>query len=277
MSDIREYLRPASLNEAIAAKKERRDAARYLAGGTDLLVMQPPGVTSVIDIMHIGLDTIDAENGTVTVGSAALLRDIERHPAVTVVASGVLTQALQETAPWLIRNQATLIGNICNASPSADSAPMLMCLDAELQLSDGRIIGLDRFFVAPHRTVLDDELVVEIRLYPRGREARFSKLARSHSDIALVNLAVTARAEGDELHDVRIALGSVAPTTVRAKQTERFIEGQRLTTGLLDEAVHLVRSEIAPISDWRTSAEYRLHAAGVLVRRALCQLLGREL
>jgi probable selenate reductase FAD-binding subunit len=277
VSEIREYLRPASLDEAIAAKQDRGNAARYLAGGTDLLVMQPPGVTSVIDIMDIGLDTIGAENGSVTVGSAALLRDIERHPAITGVANGALTHALQETAPWLIRNQATLCGNICNASPSADSAPMLMGLDAELQLSDGRIIGLDQFFVSPHHTVLNDELVVDIRLYPRGRRAHYSKLARSHSDIALVNLAITARAEGEELHDVRIALGSVAPTTVRAKQSERLIEGQRLTKELLDEAVHSVRTEIAPISDWRTSAEYRLHAAGILVRRALCQLLGREL
>jgi carbon-monoxide dehydrogenase medium subunit len=258
----------------MAAKTERGDTARYLAGGTDVLVIKPDQVTSVIDVMHLGLDAVEQDNGAITIGSTALLRDIERHAAVTAVADGVLAEAIRETAPWLIRNQATLIGNLCNASPSADSAPMLLALDAEVRLANGRVVPLDEFFVAPHRTVLTNELVVDIRIFPREREARYTKLARSHSDIALVDVAVTARREGSRLQDVRIALGSVAPTPVRARESERLLEDQHVTEGLLNEVMSLVRTEVRPINDWRTSAQYRRHAAGMLVRRAVDGLAG---
>jgi carbon-monoxide dehydrogenase medium subunit len=274
VTQIREYLRPVSVDEAVAAKNERGDAARYLAGGTDVLVIKPSDVTTVIDVIHLGLDAVEQDNGSITIGSTALLRDIERHPAIVRVANGVLTDALRETGPWLIRNQATLIGNVCNASPSADSAPMLLALDAEVRLSDGKLIPLDQFFVAPHRTVLRNELVVELRIFPRDREASYTKLARSHSDIALADVAVAARREQGKLHDVRIALGSVAPTPVRARQCEQLLEGQHITDELLNEVTTLVRTEIKPIDDWRTSAEYRSHAVGVLVRRALIKLAG---
>jgi carbon-monoxide dehydrogenase medium subunit len=273
MRELQEYLRPMSPQEAVAAKMERGSRAIYLAGGTDVMVHRPRNITTVIDIMHMGLDFVREEHGTLVIGAAALLRDIERHPLVVPVASGMLTVAVRETGPWLIRNAATLCGNMCNASPAADSAPMLLALDTEMVLSDGRVVPLTDFFIAPHRTILTDELVVEMHLHPRGRRGYFHKLARSKSDIALVNLAVVAQVDGDTLHDVRIALGAVAPTPIRAYQSEALLERQRITQDRLFELEKLVRNEIRPISDWRTSAEYRRHTAGVLVRRAVEALL----
>ncbi|HZT96287.1 MAG TPA: FAD binding domain-containing protein [Chloroflexota bacterium] len=273
MRELREYLRPESIEEAVAIKRERGCDAVYLAGGTDVLVLKPRGVTTVIDIMAVDAAGVHQDGEAIVIGATALLCDIEQHPAVRTAVGGALRQAIRETGPWLIRNAATLAGNVCNASPSADSAAMLLTLDAELTLSDGAVVSLDRFFVGPHETVLTDELVKEIRLFPRGRLARFHKHARSKSDIALVNLAVSARAKDGALHDVRIALGSVAPTPIRARETERLLEGREIDAAVLRDVEASVRREIRPISDWRTSAEYRAHSAGLLVRRAVEGLL----
>jgi CO/xanthine dehydrogenase FAD-binding subunit len=152
---------------------------------------------------------------------------------------------------------------------------MLLALDAALTLADGRSIPIDEFFTGPHRTMLGDELVTHIWLQGRGRAGHFHKLSRSKSDIAQVNLAVTARVEGDIMRDVRIALGSVGPTPLRARDSERLLEGNAVTTDLLERLKTKVRSEISPIDDWRATAAYRRHAAGVMVVRAVQALLRR--
>ena len=223
--------------------------------------------------MHIEeLRWVRSEDGWIEIGATARLRDVERHPDVIATASGGLIEAIRETGPWLIRNQATLAGNICNASPSADSAPMLLALDAEVRLADGSSLPLDRFFAGPHRTVLKGRLVTSVRVQPRKRRGYFHKLSRSKSDVAQVNLAVTARVEAGVFRDVRIALGSVAPTPMRAVKTEALLEGRRPEGDLAAEASRLVREEISPIDDWRATAAYRTHAAGVLVQRAILAL-----
>lgn len=270
---IREYVRPASVEEAVAVKAALGTSAFYLAGGTDAVLSRPPGATTAIDIMRLGMDGVETSDGKIVVGATTILRDVERHPAVAAVAGGALSEAIRDTGPWLIRNAATLAGNVGNASPSADSVPMLLALDTEIVLSDGRVLPLDRVFAGPHRTILDNALMVELRIDPRGRRGRFHKLSRSKSDIAQVNLAVAARAEDGRLHDVRIALGSVAPTPLRARKAEDLLEGQAVSEALLEELATSVRSEITPIDDWRATAAYRRHAAGVMAVRAIQSLI----
>lgn len=269
MSRLQEYVRPGSMEEAVERKKDSGGTAFYLAGGTDALVLIPEHARTAIDIMAIDMGGVRSENGAITIGANTILRDIERHPAIQQVADGALVEAIRETGPWLIRNAATLTGNLCNASPSADSAPILLALDAELSLSDGRVIKLDDFFVGPHRTVLEDEMVTDIRIHPRGRRGLFHKHSRSKSDIAQVNLAITARVEEQTLSDVRIAFGSVGPRPMRAKQSEALLEGTTMNSDLLELVVASARSEISPIDDWRATAQYRRHAAGVMLQRAV--------
>jgi len=282
LKDIQEYVRPSSVDEAIELKSRLGNKAFFLAGGTDALVFPPPDATTAIDIMRLGLDGVGRENGTVIVGATTILRDLERHLDVTGVAGGALIEAIRETGPWLIRNAGTLVGNICNASPSADSAPMLLALDAEVRLWGGRSIQLDDFFTGPHRTVLGDELVTELRIYPRDRQGYFHKLSRSKSDIAQVNIAITARLEDGALRDVRIALGSVAPTPIRARKSEALLEGKNIGAGgefdtlLLDELAATIRAEISPINDWRATAAYRRHSAGVMAVRGVKALVARN-
>lgn len=271
MKALREYVRPTSAEEAVAIKQEHGDKAAYLGGGSDLLVERPDRVEVAIDTRHSGIGYVREEGDAYAIGGAALLRDVERE--VGHIARGMLGAAVRDTAPWLIRNAATLAGNVANASPAADSVPALLALDAQLVLLDNseeRVL-VGEVFQGPHRTVLGDRLIREIRI-PKDaarRQGVFVKLARSKSDIAQVNVAVTLARDGNVVRDVRIALGAVAPVPMRAGRSETLLKGQPLTQKLLEEVERTIRKEVRPISDWRASADYRRRMSGVLVRRAL--------
>lgn len=245
--------------------------ARYLAGGSDLLVHKPASVEVAVDIRHAGIGAVREEDGGFVLGGAALLRDVDR--VAGGAAGGMFGLAVRNTAPWLIRNAATLAGNVANASPAADGIPALLALDAELVLlgeTETRV-PLDGIFEGPHRTTLGDRLILEMRIPASAcrRAGAFIKLARSKSDIAQVNLAVSFRPDGEMLRDVRIALGAVAPVPMRASEAERMLEGRFPDPETLQEAGRCVEEEVRPISDWRASEAYRRRMSGVLVRRAI--------
>lgn len=270
---VEEYFRPASAAEAVAIKSEYGAEARYLAGGSDLMVVRPAGVRVLIDIRHAGLNEVRRDAGEVRIGGAALLRDVEQ--AVTGVASGMLSASTRETAPWLIRNSATPAGNLANASPAADNVPALLALDAELLLlseTEERVRAED-VLLGPHHTALGDRLITAICVSAaaEGRRGAFIKHSRSKSDIAQVNVAVAFRDDEGVARDVRIALGAVAPTAMRARRAESVLEGQEPTDELLARVQECVAEEVRPISDWRASESYRRRVAGVIARRALAQ------
>lgn len=278
MRDLKEYVRPASADEAVRIKRQYGARAVYLAGGSDLLVHRPADVEVAIDIRHCGLGYVLDGSDELVIGGAALLRDAE--VAVHNVATGMLALAFRDTAPWLIRNAATVAGNIANASPAADSVPALLALDAELVLLGEKEerVPVGSVLSGPHRTTLGDRLIREIRLPAAVSRRRgvFTKLSRSRSDIAQVNLAVSLVDDGAVARDVRIVLGAVAPTAVRASSAEALVEGRPLAEIDLTGVESAVRDDISPISDWRASADYRSRMAHVLVRRALQTLLNSE-
>jgi probable selenate reductase FAD-binding subunit len=274
MRNLKEYLRPGSAAEAVSLKQQYGSRAVYLAGGSDLLVHRHPEIETAIDIRHADLGYVLDGGDELVIGGAALLRDAEK--AVAGLAGNMLTLAFRDTAPWLIRNAATVAGNIANASPAADSVPALLAVDADLLLLGQREerVPLGDILTGPHRTSLGDRLIREIRVpgSVTRRRGRFTKLARSHSDIAQVNVAVSFIEDGGVLRDVRIALGAVAPTAVRAGSAEALVEGRTAADVDPMKIEQAVQEDIAPISDWRASAEYRSRIAGVLVRRAIQSL-----
>lgn len=278
MRELRDYHRPSSAQEAVDIKKRYTSRAMYLGGGTDILVHRHRHIEVVIDIRHAGIGYVRSYPGAYVIGGGALLRDAERE--VGHVADGMLGQAIRNTAPWLIRNAATLAGNIANASPAADSVPALLALDAELVLLDGaeERVSIEDVFVGPHQTNLGDRLIREIRIDAGADRKRgvFIKLARSKSDIAQVNLAVSLVHDRDVVRDVRIALGAVAPVPMRARGAELLLDGKIPSPELLREVAEHVKSEVRPISDWRASEAYRRRMCGVLVRRALERVVSRE-
>jgi CO/xanthine dehydrogenase FAD-binding subunit len=192
----------------------------------------------------------------------------------------VLVQAASSMASPQVRNMGTFAGNICNAVPSADSAPGLLACEAEVRVRGAkgeRTVAIDRFFTGPRKTVLaEDEIVVEISVPrpPAGSKGVYLKLSPRHSmDLAVVGVAAMGRVEGGVCEEIKIGLGAVAPTPVRAPMAEAMLKGKRITPELIDEAARHTITQCSPIDDHRASMEYRCDMVYVMARRALTQVL----
>ena len=264
----------SSVEEAIAALHEDGGAS-LLAGGTDLLALMKLGVEEpgcLVNLKEIpGLDAIREEDGVLRIGALARIRSILSSSLVERRCRALHESTLDFGTPP-IRNMATIGGNICRSSPSADTVPALMAYDADLILvgRDGeRAVRLVDFFTGPGQNVLDREVLTEIRLpLPKGSTgSAFAKLNRTSSDLAKVNGAVVIRIREERCDDVRIALGAVADRPIRARAAEQMLRGMALDDGRIDAAAEKVTEDIAPISDVRSTARHRSRVAGVLVGR----------
>ncbi|MEW6667114.1 MAG: xanthine dehydrogenase family protein subunit M [Thermodesulfobacteriota bacterium] len=277
-----DVVRPSSLGEALGLLKDNQDGEmRVFAGGTDLIpklkgrLIRAP--RCLIDLKTIpGLDHVRRDgDGGLKIGSLASISSVagsalvrERFP--------ILAQAAGSIASNQIQNRGTIAGNICNAVPSADSAPALLCLNAEVLCArDGseRTVPMQEFFKGPNRTVLgDDEILKEIRVpgLPENARGVYIKLSpRSRMDLAVVGVAAVIVQEKGVLKDVRIGLGAVAPTPMRAGEAEAALIGKAINEEILAGAARTASDEARPIDDHRASAEYRRMMVEVLVRRAV--------
>jgi CO/xanthine dehydrogenase FAD-binding subunit len=281
-----EYLAPLSLNEALVMLREAKDA-KILAGGTDLLVQMKYGLCQpslIIDVKNIPEpNAISAGKNGVYVGSAIPLSKMLASPLFPREFN-MLTQACSLIGSVQVRNRATMAGNICNAAPSADSAPALLCLGAKViaVCSRGsRTINVADFFKAPGETALNaDELVIAIEIpLPSERSAGcyLRHTTREEMDIAVVGVGSFLTLTQDrKIKQARIALGAVAPTPLRAYEAEYMLTGKAPTQEIIDQVAAKTAEEAVPISDMRGSANYRCEMVKVLTRRTLERSL-REL
>ncbi len=279
-----EYLAPASLDETIALLQQHGANARVLAGGTDLVLMLTDKEASpeyVVDIKHIPeLKVFEWDPGAgLTFGAAVPFRRLETAPEVRQHYPG-LYESAAEVGSWQIRNLGTPGGNLCTASPSAEIAPILLALDAQVRIAGPRgmkRMPVQQFITGVRRTALEpDELLVDIHVPPPGERAgsHYIKLKeRQKMDIAFVGVAAAVELEpGDGvIREARIGLGAVAPTPIRAPRAEATLRGQRLTDDLLEEAGREAAEAARPITDVRASAEYRKEMVNVLTKRAIRQ------
>jgi CO/xanthine dehydrogenase FAD-binding subunit len=276
--DVR-LVRPASLKELWAAVAGLRGPYAFLAGGTDLVVREKhfgdtPRVW--VDLSRLKeLKVIEEKKGHLLIGARATWAEVERSAAVRKWAPS-LAAVCSEFASPPVRTLATVGGNCANASPAGDGIPALVAEGAVAVLAKGarrRDVLVEDFILGPRRTVLEKhELVLGFRVEKRRSLPRgaFLKLApRKGLAIAKVAAAVSARVEGGRLADVRIALGAVGPKVLRAREAEAYLEGKEPSPGVLKEAQRLARGAAKPITDHRSTADYRREMAGVLVRRAL--------
>ncbi|MEM1557739.1 MAG: xanthine dehydrogenase family protein subunit M [Thermoproteota archaeon] len=277
-----EYYRFKTLDDALRFLRQYPDS-KILAGGTDLIVQLRSGKTTarrIIDISGInGLSYIRDEDRYIKIGALITIEELKNNEIIREHAQP-LWMAANNFAVWQIRNIATIGGNICNASPAADTVPPLIVLDARLRLQNvdrQREIKVKEFFKGPGETVIEkDEILTEIVIPKRDNGWRYSfiKLGKRHSHIlSIVNVAVGLRTDKDMIEDVIVALGSVAPTPVRARSVEDYLKNHRITRTTLEEASQKVVKDIKPISDIRASAEYRIEMSKILVRRALNECL----
>jgi carbon-monoxide dehydrogenase medium subunit len=253
---------------------------KLLAGGTDLLPQMKTGMVrarTVVDLSALPeLKLIEQEvDGSLRVGAGVSARALEQAP----LASGrflALAESAGVVGSYQIRNLATLGGNLANAAPSADMAPPLFALDAELLIAGPRgtrRVSVADFFLGVRRTQLaPDEMLVEIILPapPPGSGAAYVRhTPRRELDIAVVGVASSLTMTDSVCTRARIALGAVAPVPLRAAAAEARLEGEAITPALIDEAADLAVPACSPISDQRGSAEFRLHLVRVLTRRTL--------
>jgi carbon-monoxide dehydrogenase medium subunit len=282
------YHKPKDVGEAIAFLGKYGEKASILAGGTDLLVelkkrLKAP--SHIIDIKGISsLDRITLEpGGHLRIGSLVTMATLGKHPAL-VNGLGVLSMAASKLGSWQVRNRATLGGNICNASPSGETLPALLCLNAQLKLEGThgeRVVPVEDFFLGPGESAAAvGEILTEIVIPPPPDKSFgvYKKLAlRKAMDLAVIGVAVLGFFDlfGDCFKDIRIGLGAVAPTPIRAKKAEIVLTGKRVNGDLIEEAASVASSESRPLTDIRGSEWYRREMIRHLVEESIREILER--
>lgn len=276
-----DYVQVRTLDEAVGLLTEHGPAARLLMGGTDLLpglregLIQPRVLVDVKQIRgmrHIAHD----EQGGLTVGAAVTMNQVANNPAVQA-GYPLLAEAASTVASYQIRNRATLGGNLCNASPCADTSPATLALEAEFVLHgpDGeRSVSAREFFVGPGQTVLrPGELMTAICFPPApdGAGSRYLKLGRCKSgDLALVGVAILAFANGTGSgYQFRIVLGSVAPTPLQATEAEDLLAVNPPGDEAFAQAAEKAMTAAMPITDVRGTASYQRAMVRNLTLRGL--------
>ena len=254
-----------------------------IAGGTDLMVQLRDGrkrAATLVDLDRLGLAGVRETNGGIEIGAATPMDRIAADPRIRRL-HPALAQAAAQIGAWPIQCRATLGGNLANASPAADTAPALLVAGASLTLVSSagtKQVPIDEFFLAPGRSALGPgELILSIVLPSSSREPdlrafeRFVKVGpRREQIISMVSFAGRALVAGDgTFSEVRLAFGSVAPTPVRARRTERLVTGRHPDAELRREATRVLQDDISPIDDVRAPAGYRRIACAVLLVRFL--------
>ncbi|MGC8953265.1 FAD binding domain-containing protein [Desulfurococcus amylolyticus] len=265
-----EYYEPGSLKEVFEILEKLGNAAKILAGGTDLLVkmktrqVEPKALVNIKRIKE--LKGIVDEGDRIRIGALTTLRELEESSLIAMHLPA-LHDAVKQMASIQIRNMATIGGNLCNASPAADTAPPLLVHEALVKtasIEGERIIPITEFFKGPGLTVLKPtELLVEIIVNKENGSSAFSKMGRTAMDLAIASVAIYLKTRGDVVEDVRVAAGAVAPTPIRCPRTETMLKG-RMINEVSVELVRVIEEEVKPISDVRATAEYRRHLVKIL-------------
>ena len=287
MQEIKTYLAPRRLDEALQAMAD--GDATVFCGGTDLAPQTESGArqytAKLLNIRRIeGLGGIAAQGAQVRIGAITTISEIRRNPALAEIAP-VLVEAAEHFASDQIRNAASVGGNLCNASPAGDMSPPLLVLGASVELAcwqggavQTRCVPLDQFFLSPGKTVkLPQELLTAV-LFDRPAAdfvGRFRKSGpRPALEISTVSVAIGARVADGRLSEVRVAMGSVAPTPLRARHVEAALEGKPLDAPTIAAAVAATVDDAKPIDDVRASAWYRGHLVRVFVEEVLNDVRG---
>ena len=276
------YLQPTSLPDALALLHQHAGQARIVAGGTDLIVELERGIrptSTVIDISRVReLKYLRVADGRIALGALTTHNDVLAAPEC-IAGALPLAQACIEVGAPQIRARGTVAGNLITASPANDTIAPLMALGAEVVLAGvngERVVPLEQFYLGVRRTALaPDELLREIRFPALTADQRGLWLRlglRRAQAISVVHAALIVTLDGGRVREARVTLGAVAPTIVRARDSEASLAGQALTLEVCAEAGRLAAAAVRPISDLRGSAAYRLTALAGLIADGLGRL-----
>lgn len=268
-----EYHKPKDIDEALALLSDLKEKAKILAGGTDLIVHLKEEIVkteNVIDIKGITkLNKIEVSMDNVFLGAGVTFTEIIESAELKKKLP-ILWQASEKVASVGVRNRATVVGNICSAVPSLDSAPALLVYDAEILVQNKtskRTISIHDWFTGPKKTILNtDELVLGINIPIFQHAGVYEKLGRyKGEDLAQAGIGIFV----DSNKNYRFAYCAVGPIPKRMKKLEDFLYNKEISDKLLEEAAELIPAEISPISDIRSSKEYRIHMMKIMFKRGL--------
>jgi carbon-monoxide dehydrogenase medium subunit len=277
------YAKPQTIEGAIQLKKEKKNSL-YIAGGTDVLVqikdreIQPSTLISLRNIPDLARIEV---NGGARIGGLTTIADIINHPTLGQ-SFPILVEAAHSVGSVQIRNVATIGGNLCNGSPSADMALPLLVLEAKvlLQGSDiSREVPIEEFFMGPSETCLHSNEILTAILIDRLESSVlsiFKKKGRVKMDLAVASIAMLLEMEGDLCRRARVAAGSVAPVPMRLRQLEEFLESSKLGEKAIHEARKIAEASVSPITDIRSTEDYRREIVGVFVERCLKEAFDRS-
>jgi CO/xanthine dehydrogenase FAD-binding subunit len=276
-----EYYAPESVHEASKLLKEFGSDAAALAGGTDVIVKMKDGTRRpkyIINLKKIpGLSGIKETSDGIEIGALTKIREVEQSALIKEKYS-ILHKAARVLGSVQVRNLATIGGNICNASPCADSAVGLLSLDAVAHISglEGeRDVPLVDFFVGPGRTVLaPGEILTSVKVPKVASESKsgFNRVARASMDLATVSLAAVVTMKNGVVEDSRLAWGTVAPTPMRTKDVEEFLKGKKLSDEVIEEAAELASKSIKPREKGRSNGPYKRRVAKGFIVETLSKL-----
>jgi len=274
-----ELLVPQSLDEAVGMAAQYGDKAAVLAGGTDVMIMlqkgaiKSPYIIALGDIAGLDYITYSKSEG-LRIGALATAWQVTQDSKIKKHYTA-LWQAAETLGSPQIRNAATIVGNVLRASPSGDCSCALLALGASVVLKSRageRVVPLDEFFIDYGKINRKaNEIAVELRIPPAGESTRsaFMRMTRMNFDLSKVNAAVCLEMNGKKCVSARIAMGAVAPTTMRIKKAEDLLAGAAVNDKLLEEIAAVVPRQVKPIDDVRSTADYRRTVSGVLVKRVV--------
>jgi carbon-monoxide dehydrogenase medium subunit len=281
-----EFYEPNTINEAIQILLKNGVQAKLMAGGVDLILkmrLRKIAPASVISLQKIpGLNFINKDNKDgLRFGAMTTLRQVELSPVVQKYWP-LLHEAIHQISSIQVKEMATVIGNLCVATPASDIAPVLYVLGANVKImgsSQERVLPIENLFVEVGKTCLKpDEVVTEIFVPSvlAGTGCCFMKLVKTKDDIAKVNVATAVTVADGICVDARIALGSVAPTPIRASKAEEVLKGKRLNNEIIGNAAKAAAESVRPITDVRSTAEYRKEMVKVLVEDSLVKAMAKS-
>lgn len=277
-----EYIKPETEEALFQILTENNNCSVY-AGGTDLIPklkkrqVESPDI--LIDLKGLKkLDYVKMTEGILKIGALSTIYTVATSNIV-IEKFNVLSQAAKSIAAFQIQNRGTIVGNICNAVPSADSAPALLVLDAMVNIKrkdSEKKVRINEFFTGPNKTILDrTEIVTEIEIPepdPLAKGIYYKLSTRGRMDLATVGVAVLLVNDNGKFLDVRIGLGAVAPTPIRANMAENILKGEKIGKDIINKAAKIASEEASPIDDHRASADYRKLMIETLVKRAISRL-----
>ena len=282
---MREYrfYAPATMEELFRIAAQPETEVKFLAGGTDLVPKinmerdqipyedKPP--MAIVSLQKLGLDGIVDQGDAITIGATTRISDIQDSTLLRDRAPA-LCQACDQLASFAIRNEATLGGNIVNASPAADTLPALYVLEAQVILQSARgqrSVKITDFMVGPGKAAIEkDEVLTSVVLYPGAGKSSFQKLGRRAAEtLSVINAAAYIEMHNGICTKARVAVGSAAPTTKLCQAAAAALEGAPITEAAVCSAMEKVNDVLSPIDDIRASAWYRRETAPVMAARAV--------